>query len=327
MQIGLASIAMALLLLHPPLTYEFVFKLIEPKECSRDIKPVRTVLLLPDGKPELYESIVALPDGSFVVTAATRGELLSVGKDGTINILASLPTGRFDLRTFNGMLGGIVQGQDKALYTIVLATDLQNRGLWRVDQAGNSSLWARLPMDASGNGLTLDHHGNFYIADSRQGLVWKVEANGGPPVIWYQGPLIGAGARSLLPTANGIKFTQLAIFVTNTKHKRVVRIDIREDGSAGEASIWDEGIPADDFAIDDHGRLYLTTHPFNTVVQLQRDKPCLIVAAVDSGIAGPTAAVIGRGSDDRSLLYVLNDGGYSRAVKGGKPSIIGLEIN
>ena len=324
---GLAGLTLLAVFLNPPLAYEFVFKLIEPRECSDDIVQVRTVLSLPGEQPELYESITALEDGSFVVTAATRGELLTVSKNGEISILAKLPTGPFDLGTFNGMLGGVVEGGDKAIYTLVLATEPQNRGLWRVDRTGNSSLWSRLPMHASGNGLALDQQGNFYIADSALGLVWKIKPEGGSPSRWYEGPLTGAGIDSRLPTANGIKVSQSSIYVSNTRQKRIIRIQIRNDGSAGKATAIDEGIPADDFAIDNSGRLYLTTHPFNTVVRLQPGEPCAVIADVSSGIAGPTAAVFGVANGDNSILYVLNDGGYSRAVKGGEPSIIALEMD
>ena len=327
MEAGLASLTLLAVFLNPPLAYEFVFKLIEPRECSDDIVQVRTVLPLPDEQPELYESIAALDDGSFVVTAATRGELLTVSKNGETSILAKLPTGPFDLGAFNGMLGGVVEGRDKAIYTLVLATEPQNRGLWRVDRSGNSSLWSGLPMQASGNGLALDHQGNFYIADSALGMVWKIKPEGGPPSRWYEGSLTGAGIDSRLPTANGIKVSQSSVYVSNTRQKRIIRIQIRNDSSAGKATVMDEGIPADDFAIDNSGRLYLTTHPFNTVVRLQPGEPCAVIADVSSGIAGPTAAVFGAVPGDHSILYVLNDGGYSRPVKGGKPSIIALEIN
>ena len=129
-----------------------------------------------------------------------------------------------------------------------------------------------------------------------------------------------------MPTANGIKLSGDSVFVSNTLHQQVLRIEIESDGRAGNVDVWDKGIAGDDFDIDGNGRLYLTTHPFNTVVRLEQESACAIVGDVSIGIAGPTAATFGARAQDRSILYVLSDGGYSRPVEDGQPSIIGLDL-
>mgnify|MGYP000338325012 CR=1 FL=1 len=319
--IGLMSI-----LLHREFILEFSLMLLQPKACDSSVVTVHSRIPLPSDTPELYESILVLADGSFVVTAATRGEVILIREGKEPRVLAKLPTGSFNLANFNGMLSGITLGLDGEIYTMVLASEPANRGIWRIDAEGGAKLWSSFPPSSSGNGMTSDESGNVYVADSKLGLIWKVGPLGGKPQIWAEHEFLGAGHRLPLPTANGIKLSKGAVFVSNTLQSQLVRVQINKDGGAGLLEVWDSGIAADDFAIDGRERVYLTTHPFNTVVQLEKNKACEIIADTSIGLAGPTAAIFGLGADSDSILYVLNDGGYSRSVEGGRPSIIGLKL-
>ena len=166
------------------------------------------------------------------------------------------------------------------------------------------------------------------MADSNLGLIWKVGPDGGEPVVWADDDLLGTGEGSALPAANGIKIAaDGTVFVTTTLPGRVVRIEVNSDGSAGEITQWDSGISGDDFDIDSRGRLYVTTHPFNTVVRLESGQACAVVGNADMGIVGPTAAVFGARAEDSSVLYVVNDGGYMLPLRGAGPAIVGLDLS
>lgn len=229
---GLFSVFM-----NPAFMFEFIFKLLEPRDCATALAPVRISIPLPNETPELYESIVALDDGSFLVTAATRGEVIQVSESGDARILSQLPTGTFNLTTFSGMLSGMTRGRDGATYTMVLASDPANKGIWRIDDNGSAELWSPFPAASGGNGLTTDSSGNIYVADAILGLIWKVAPAGGSPEVWIEHEMLGAGANFPMPTANGIKISDDTVFVSNTLHQQVVRIEIEDDGSAGDISI------------------------------------------------------------------------------------------
>jgi sugar lactone lactonase YvrE len=307
---------------------EALLVFLAPKTCANDFAQVTNVIRLPAETPELYESLVALENGDFVVTAATRGELIRVSRDGSWNLLATLPVGKTDLTRFNGLLGGMVVGRDSAIYAAVNAIDAQWRGIWRVDRKGNSKLWSRFPEQATLNGMAMDSQGNLFVADSSLGLIWKVSPQGEAPVRWHESQLAGANRNVPLPTANGLKIHQNHVYLSNTWDQHILKIPVLETGESGREQLWDTGVAGDDFAIDEQGHLYLTTHPFNTVVRLQQSEACKLVADQHrSNLAGPTAAVFGERLEDRDILYVLNDGGFSRKVENGFPSIVALSID
>ena len=52
-----------------------------------------------------------------------------------------------------------------------------------------------------------------------------------------------------------------------------------------------------------------------------------VVANENEMIFGATSAVFGVRPEDRHILYVLTDGGYSKPMRGDFPVIIALEID
>jgi sugar lactone lactonase YvrE len=70
-----------------------------------------------------------------------------------------------------------------------------------------------------------------------------------------------------------------------------------------------QGVPADDFAIDDDGTIYLTTHIYDTIVRVDPDGRRTVVANRDQHIVGATDCALVVGSDGRRTLYAVTDGG------------------
>ena len=69
------------------------------------------------------------------------------------------------------------------------------------------------------------------------------------------------------------------------------------------------GIPGDDFVIGRDGSLFVTTHPYNTVVRVAPGGVRTIIGNQDQHIIGATDAVFGKGTTDQNTLYVVTDGG------------------
>ena len=78
--------------------------------------------------------------------------------------------------------------------------------------------------------------------------------------VWLEDDLIGPG-ESPYPAANGIKVRGGFAYITVSARFLIVRVPIRSDGSAGAVeTVWRD-IIGDDFAFDESGSLYVTTHP------------------------------------------------------------------
>jgi sugar lactone lactonase YvrE len=173
---------------------------------------------------------------------------------------------------------------------------------------------AALPAGSVPNGLAVDARGNVYVADSFGGVLWRVNAGASQAEVWLKHawlaprPLVGR-----YPGANGLQIAQDAVYVAVSDRSLLLRVPIAADGTAGAPQIYASGLPGDDFAVARDGTLYVTTHPFNTVVRLGRDGRTTVVAGPGQGVVGPTAAAIGHDGS----IYVVTDGGLYRPLPGG----------
>jgi hypothetical protein len=317
---------LSLLAFRQQAVWDGLFKLMEPKACASSPLPAKTVSQLPFDNSDLVEAIAVLDNGAFVISVASRGELWKVSRAGLATKWATLPAGKFDATNFNGMTGGVVQGGDGAVYALLLAREDQFRGLWRLDlKTGSQQLWAPFPAHAQPNGVALASNGDFFVSDSSRGSIWHVKAGGGAAREWLRDKMLGAGAWLPMPTANGIKIKGQNIFVSNSLQKKVIHVKILPNHEPGQVRVIDEGIAADDFDVSSKGDIFLTTHPFNSVIRLSGGRSCATVASLNENIVGPTAAMFGRGPEDSEILYVVTDGGFSRPHPGGRPAIVAID--
>jgi sugar lactone lactonase YvrE len=272
----------------------------------------RTVARLEPGR--FLESIAIAPDGRLYVSTGPDGGISIVEPDGRVTPFARIDVGP------GGFMMCVAFDRDGALYASVNSANDSVRGVWLFAADGQPTRLAALPPGVVPNGLAIDARGNAYIADSFGGVIWQVPAGGGEPSAWLRHawltprPLIGR-----YPGANGLQLADGALYVAVSDRALLLRIPIAADGAAGSPEIYASGLPADDFAIAADGSLYLTTHPFNSVVKLARDGRRSVVAGPAQGVIGPTAAAIaGDGS-----LYVVTDGGLFRPSPG-EPIVPGV---
>ena len=118
-----------------------------------------------------------------------------------------------------------------------------------------------------------------------------------------------------------------AIYVSNTSRRTIVRAEVKPDGTAGDVTVHADDIPADDFAFDELGNIYATTHPLNTVVRIgPKGAGRAVVATAEQGVLGPTAAVFGARPSDRSRLFVACDGDYLFPFERRTPRVVRLDL-
>ena len=278
---------------------------------SNPLEPHTVQRVATFGAGRFLESIARAPDGALYVSTGIDGGIARVGREGSVQSFADVDVGH------GGFMMFVALDSQGALFATVNSRDPANLGVWRFNRDGHGRRISALPAGAVPNGLAFDGRGHLLVADSFGGLIWQVPVNGGEAREWLRHrwlsprPLVGR-----FPGANGLQRDGNSIIVAVSDRSQLVRVPIEADGKAGEPSILSSTVPADDFAVAPDGTLYLTTHPFNTVVRLTRDGRQTVIAGPAQGVAGPTAAIIG--SD--GWLYVATDGGLYRPLPGTNPT-------
>ena len=273
-------------------------------------------------EPHAVESVATFRPGGFLesVAMAADGTLyVSTGIDGGISIIDRTrivkPFAKLDVGP-GGFMMCVAFDPHGVLYATVSSRKPEMLGVWRFDAGGRGTRVGALPMGAAPNGFAFDGRGNVLIADSFGGVIWRLSTSGGTAQVWLRHPwLTPRPLVGRFPGANGLQRAGNSIVVAVSDRSRLIRVPIRADGSAGEPSIISATTPVDDFAVAPDGTLYLTTHPFNTVMRLARDGRQTVIAGPAQGVVGPTSAILGADG----WLYVAMDGGLYRPLPGIAP--------
>ena len=253
-----------------------------------------SLLVLSAGSPvgawhrDVVGVLAVLPEVSSGVASSVEG--LTVGPDGNIYVPSfgfnskGAITGNAVLFVFqpDGQLVRQVRIANSSPHMIGLAfnpatgdllvCDFGAGVLLKVDpDTGNSSVFMTPALPNPGlNALTFDAHGNVYVSDSFNGVIWKTGPAGGTPAQWSHDPLLGPG-QGLTPPfgANGVEFNNKGtiMFVANTASHQIIQIPVLPDGTAGQASIFITGINAPDgIAVDTHDNLWVCANQEDEIV-------------------------------------------------------------
>lgn len=272
--------------------------------------PARVVKTYDEGL--WFEGIAAADDGTLYLSANreldfSRGDYY---RNAQGQVLARRPDGdeRVIFKTPKGSTAGVIAvAQDGSLY---LASHGASPAIWHITLDGHAEKTAELPAGSWPNGLDVGPDGKLYSPDSALGRVWRID-----PATHRVEPVIDSAqlkARpfiSLAPGANGLHFRGRDMYVTVSDRTTVLKYTLDASGNFGASTLVATGIPGDDFAIGHDGSLFITTHPYNTVVRTAPDGERTIVGNASQHIVGATDAVFGRGAGDRDTLYVVTDGG------------------
>jgi hypothetical protein len=153
------------------------------------------------------------------------------------------------------------------------------------------SPWVTVPGHASG--IESDGAGGVYVggwAQDERHLQWHVSAES---VVSESTPLPDAA----LP--NGITWPL----------NHFVRIAVRPDGTPGAAEMHVRDVFADDFVIDRQGRIFATTHAYNSVIRIDADGQVHQLGARDEGLQGATAVALDNTRPGATQLVALTNGG------------------
>jgi hypothetical protein len=162
------------------------------------------------------------------------------------------------------------------------------------------------------NGLTPLTADRYLIADSYRGAIWELDSVQRSTQIWLEHPLLARTSPDReTPAVNGLKRFGDALYASNTEKQQLIRIPLLGNHQPGEPEIWLDSVNIDDFAFDQMGNLYGTTHIYNSVVKIGSDRTVVTIAEAKQGMTGSTALAFGQGSGDSTKIYVVTNGGMS----------------
>jgi gluconolactonase len=204
---------------------------------------------------------VAVGHDRTVYAGGEAGQVYRISHDGkSVETVAN--TGGFCL--------GITLDQEENIYVC----DCEKRAVFRVTQSGRVSVFADSAGDRrfiNPNFSVFDSRGNLYFSDSGEwkknnGVVYRVSQNG-RIVVFAEGPFHFANGLAL-DTA------ERYLYVVESNLDRVLRIEIRSDGSAGVPEVWAEGLASvpDGLAFDEAGNLYATTYGSSCIYRVTLDR-------------------------------------------------------
>ncbi|MBV8866298.1 MAG: DJ-1/PfpI family protein [Acidobacteriaceae bacterium] len=194
-------------------------------------------------------------------------------------------------------------------------------GVFRVEQ-GAAKLVVPMPDAVFLNGLTHLAGARYLAADSYRGLIWEIDVAANSYRVWIEHPALATNADPFhpvpqhFPGVNGIKLFGNHVYASSTQQQKLVRTALSDCYSAGPLEVWMTNINLDDFAFDEKGNLYGTTHIYNNLVRIDPQRRITILAGPEAGLAGSTAVAFGRTNPDATAVYVTTNGGMSLPLDG-----------
>ena len=275
------------------------------------------------------ENIAVRSSGGILVTVHNRNELIYIDpsraqqRSVVVHTFSAAPSGIVEVESdqFYVSTGTIGQRGTYAIFRVDLSD-------FKIDGNGNATTSAAVTKVAdipdalflNGSALLNRDEGIILLADSIVGAVYQLQISSAKVDVWIQHKLLEKVTDNpLLPGVNGIKVYKGALYLSNTDAKIFLRAAIDASGaSTGKVEILQEKLNVDDFAFDEEGSSYHTTHVFQSVVKLSGDGTRSRIAGGpdDRTCAGTTAAAFGRTATDRTFLYVTTNGGMSYPVDG-----------
>jgi sugar lactone lactonase YvrE len=186
------------------------------------------------------------------------------------------------------------------------------------------------------NGIAEDLAGYIYVSDSFQNKILRMRQDGSNKTVWSADPLL-AGNTSIpgLPIgANGIQFDTFFqhMYVSNTSNRRIVRINIGPNWTAGAAEIFADGstmdakalLGADGITFDLFGNLYVAANAANEIQVLSPSAQLIARYSNPTLPLDTTASPIFWGTQLFFTNLSLLDGGINSSVAVLQTSTFGL---
>ena len=222
----------------------------------------------------------------------------------------------------------------QGLYVLDLADDAAVAGatdgrLLRVDP--DTGAVATLATGfAAPNAIAQDRHRNLFVSDSFAGTVTRVAPDGSSRTVWSGDPLLRPAAEFPFG-ANGLAFdrNQEFLYVANTSTRRILRVPVLPDGSAGTAQVFADGdtlnarqgttdalVRPDGIMVDVRGNVYVCANVSGEIQVLAPDGSAIVARYAGSGANALDfpASLVFRGRQVFISNLSLLDGGVHSKV-------------
>jgi hypothetical protein len=263
------------------------------------IAPSHLVAEFPPGT--FLESIAVSSDGTLFVSSHLDGKVLRMGADGVPVVHAAI--------------AGKATGLALTAAGDLLLTAWDADGIptiYTISPQGVVAVLVTLPDAIFLNGLTALSESTYLIADSYRGAIWQLNLADQSVGVWLAHPLLARSSEDReFPAVNGLKIYGQTLYASNTEKMQLIKIPIQSNGQPGEPETFFSPANLDDFAFDQEGNLYGTTHIYNSVIKITPDRRITTIAEAEQGMTGSTALAFGTGAGDRTSLYVVTNGGLS----------------
>lgn len=247
------------------------------------------------------ESIAIDAENTLFVTSHFDGKILRITPNGAVAVYAEIA----------GKATGLTFASDGTL--LLTGWDANNVStVFKIASDGSVETLVTLPDAMFLNGLTPLDGDRFLLADSYRGAIWELELGDRAAKIWLEHPLLARSSPDKeFPAVNGLKQCNGVLYASNTEQMLLIKIPIQPTLQAGNPEVFLSNVNLDDFAFDEAGNLYGTTHIYNSVVKITPDGSVTTIAAAEQGLVGSTALAFGRTEGDRATVYVVTNGGMS----------------
>lgn len=192
------------------------------------------------------------------------------------------------------------------------------------------------------NAIAVDGNGKLYVSDSVLGTINRMSPTGANNVVWASDPLLTSAGFPPLG-ANGVAFDLGShnLYVNNTGDSRVLRIPLRNNGSAGPIQIFADGASidqrqhtsealhgADGVALDLLGNVYVAANQANEI-QVLSPTGVLIARFAGSGVTALDfpASFVFKGAQLYFTNASLFDGGVGSHLSVIQLLVPGLPLN
>jgi len=248
--------------------------------------------------PDTPEGLATDAKGNLYATLVHLGEVVMINEDGSYRHIAWVPSRE---ESGKGEVFGLDFDKDGNLFVAYterskrdFELDLLNpfhpacrdatvtrSGVYRIDAKTRNV--TPLATKAEGwpfcfpDDIALDSSGNVYMTDLTYAGIWKISADGKKVVLWSAGPLLNWSARpySGLPLGVNdlaIDKEQKNIYAVTDGEPLVLRIPIKDDGSAGDPVPLPSGFSAfDGIELDAKGNIYVSEILLNQIWVLSPD--------------------------------------------------------
>ena len=244
------------------------------------------------------EGVAVGPDGTLYA-GGEAGQIYRIAEDGSIDQLA----------TTEGFIYGVTLDASGNVF----ACDFGNACVTRISADGEVSMYSNgtpdRPMRVP-NFAAFDAAGNLYVTDSGEwgrddGLVYRI-TRGDVTSVWTE-------ATSRFPNGCCLSADDDALLVVESRGRTVVRIPIRDDGSAGEpAPLVDlSGSQPDGVAIAEDGTMFVGCYRPDRLYRIAPDGAAEIFAEDPDGVVLNQPANIAFFGAERDRLAVSSLGGWS----------------